>query len=214
MIPPGMGARRSLIEASTDFFDPSMATFLVKAALAMKGDEDDRVPIAEASLIAATKLMTVTQITTLKPLYEMRAPGPNGKPRALGQAIEEEFAAAKELVTACRSDVDCYLRVMSAPTSQEKKGHFREIKAAYMVGVYGAPEVKPKIVDLLPKIKNPVARYVALRAIDHLSPRGDPATAAKLQAIVDDAEIRRDAQMIAMNASFKAVIYRLRARDR
>lgn len=213
-IPPGMGARVSLIQTSADFFDASMTTFLVKAALAMKGDEDDRVPVAEASLIAAVKLMTATQITSVKPLYEMRVPGFDGKPRALGQAIEKEFAAAKELVTACRSDVDCYLRAMSAPTSQEKEGHFREIKAAYMVGIYGAPEVKPKIVDLLPKIKNQVARYVALRVIEHLSPKGDPATAAKLQAIVDDAEIRRDTQIIAMNASFKGIIYRLRARDR
>jgi hypothetical protein len=135
-----------------------------------------------------------------------------GRLRVLGEGFKHEQALAVELVSRCGDKPDCYLEALGEPASQAMETQFRGIKAAYMVGVLATPEMKSKLIDLMPKLTNPAVRFVAVTVIDHLSPKGDRAVAAQLQAIVDEAELRRDTVMMAANAPIKTVIYRLEAR--
>lgn len=211
-IPPGQGAREALVEAATMFFDAAFTPWIVKTALDAKGEEGDLAPVREASLAAALKLMTADQVAEVQKLYDLKATGADGKPSTLGKGLEKEFKLAQEVVKACGDKVDCYLGKMAEPASHEKETQFQGIKSVYMVGVYGGPEVRQKLVDLMPKLKNAAVRFVAVTLIDHFSPKGDPGMAQKLQAIVDEAEQKKDAQMMSANAPFKTVIYRMNAR--
>jgi HEAT repeat protein len=211
-IPPGLGAREALLEASGMFFDASLTPWIVKTALEAKGEEGDLQPVREASLQAAIKLMTADQVAEVDKLYNMKATGADGKPSTLGKGFEKEYKLAKDMVTACGDKVDCYLGKLGEPASHAKETQFQGIKAAYMIGIYGTPEVRQKLIDMMPKITNAAVRFVTVTVIDMLSPKGDPDIAAKLQAIVDDAEMKKDAEKMAGNAPFKTVIYRLAAR--
>jgi HEAT repeat protein len=210
-IPPGIGARETLLEASGMFFDPTLVPWIVKSALLMKGEEGDITPIREASLSAAMKLMTPDQLKTVEDLYNTRATIDN-KVTVVGKGFEKEFKLAKALLTACETKLDCYLNKLAEPASQKEDTQFQGIKSAYMVGALGNADTRQKIIDLMPKITNAAVRFVSVSAIDQLSPKGDTAIAAKLQKIVDDADATRDASKIASNAPFKTVIYRLNAR--
>ncbi|MEP7126693.1 MAG: hypothetical protein ABJE95_37530, partial [Byssovorax sp.] len=95
---------------------------------------------------------------------------------------------------------------------QEEKTQFQGIKAAYMIGVLGGPEVRQKLIDVLPKLPNAALRFIAGQVIDQHSPKGDTALAAALQKVVDDGEATKDTLKIQGNSSFKTVIYRLNAK--
>jgi hypothetical protein len=62
-----------------------------------------------------------------------------------------------------------------------------------MVGVLGGPEVRQKLVEIMPKLTSTEVRGLAGVVIDHFSPRGDPTIAASLQKIVDECEASKDA---------------------
>lgn len=211
-IPPGMGAREALLEASGMFFDASIVPWIVKTAMDAKGEDGDLEPVRGISLQTALKLMTADQVADVDKLYNMKSTGPDGKPSTLGKGFEKEYKLAKEMVTACGDKIDCYLGKLGEPASQAKETQFQGIKAAYMVGVYGKEDVRGKLLDMMPKITNAAVRYVTVTLIDDLSPKGDPEIANKLQAIVDEAEAKKDSEKIAANAPFKTVIYRLQAR--
>jgi HEAT repeat protein len=211
-IPPGLGAKEALLEASGTFFDPSLTPWIVKTALDAKGEEGDLQPVREASLQAAIKLMTNDQVAEVDKLYNLKATGSDGKPSTLGKGFEKEYKLAKDMVAACGDKVDCYLGKLGEPASHAKETQFQGIKAAYMVGIYGTPDVRQKLLDMMPKITNAAVRFVSVTVIDNLSPKGDPAIADKLQAIVDEAEAKKDSEKMAGNAPFKTVIYRLQAR--
>lgn len=211
-IPPGQGAKEALLEAATQFFDANFVPWIVKTSIDAKGDESDLTPVREAALSAAAKLMKADQIADVEKLYNLKATGADGKPGILGKGLEKEFKLAKDLANECKDSVDCYLKAISDPANQEKDTQFKGIKAAYMLGVLGGPDVRQKIIDSYPKVKNAAIRFVSVTVIDHLSPKGDADIAKKLQAIVDEAEEKRDAEKIAGNAPFKTVIYRLNAR--
>ena len=212
-IPPGQGAREALLEASSMFFDGAFAPWIVKTALEAKGEEGDLAPVREMSLLTAAKLMTADQVAEVDKLFNLKVTGSDGKPSTLGKGLEKEYKIAKDLVTACTDKVDCYLAKLAEPASHEKETQFQGIKSVYMVGVYGDPAVRQKLLELMPKLKNGAVRFVAVSLIDHFSPTGDPAMAAKLQAIVDEAEQKKDQQMMSANAPFKTVIYRMAARS-
>lgn len=212
-IPPGQGAREALLEASSMFFDGTFAPWIVKTALDARGEEGDLAPVREMSLLTAAKLMTADQVAEVDKLFNLKTTGADGKPSTLGKGLEKEYKLAKELVAACTDKVDCYLGKLAEPASHEKETQFQGIKAAYMVGIYGDPAVRQKLLELMPKLKNAAVRFVAVSLIDHFSPKGDPGMAQKLQAIVDEAEQKKDQQMISANAPFKTVIYRMNARS-
>lgn len=211
-IPPGMGAREALLEASGMFFDSALVPWIVKTAVDAKGEADDLEPVRGISLQTALKLMTTEQVADVDKLYNLKSTGPDGKPSTLGKGFEKEYKLAKDMLTACGEKLDCYLGKLAEPASQVKATQFQGIKAAYMIGVYGKEDVRMKLIDLMPKITNAAVRYVTVTLIDDLSPKGDPDIAAKLQAIVDDAEAKKDSEKISANAPFKTVIYRLQAR--
>lgn len=211
-IPPGLGAREALLEAAGTFFDASLVPWMVKTALDARGEESDLDPIRAATLTTAMKLMTSEQVPEVEKLYNAKAQGPDGKPTTLGKAYEKELKVAKDLIAACGDKVDCYLTKLGEPASQAKETQFQGIKAAYMVGVYGSPDVRQKLVALMPKLTNAAVRFVAVSVIDRFSPKGDAAMASALQKIVDEAEQSKDQNKIAANAPFKTVIYRLNAR--
>ena len=104
------------------------------------------------------------------------------------------------------------LAKLAEPASHAKETQFQGIKAAYMVGVHGTPDVRKKLLDLMPKLGNAAVRFVAVSVIDHFSPKGDKAIADQLQKIVDEGESSKDQNKIAGNAPFKTIIYRLTAR--
>jgi HEAT repeat protein len=211
-IPPGMGAREAMLEAAGMFFDASLTPWIIKTALDAKGEDADVAPVRDVSLATAMKLMTAEQIADVDKLYNKSQTGADGKPSTVGKAFEKEYKMTKELLTACGTKVECYLAKVADPNSQTKDNQIIGIKAAYMVGVLGSPDVRMKLIEAMPKITNAAVRFVSVSVIDALSPKGDAAVAQKLQAIVDDAEEKRNEAMIAANAPFKTVIYRLNAR--
>ena len=211
-IPPGAGARESLLESAVTFFDPSFTPWIVRTAQGMKGEESDIAPIREASLLASAKLMTADQIGVVDGLYNAKVTGADGKSGTLGKGFEKEYKIAKDLLAACSDKVECYLAKLAEPASQAEETQFQGIKSAYMVGVLGSPDVRKKLIDLMPKLSNAAVRFVAVSVIDHFSPKGDKAIADQLQKIVDDAESSKDANKMTNNAPFKTIIYRLNAR--
>jgi len=211
-IPPGQGAREALLEASAMFFDGTFAPWIAKTALDAKGEEGDLAPVRETSLLTAAKLMTADQVVEVDKLFNLKVTGADGKPSTLGKGLEKEYKLAKEMVAACTDKVDCYLGKLAEPASHEKETQFQGIKAVYMVGIYGDPAVRQKLLEMMPKLKNAAVRFVAVSLIDHFSPTGDPGMAAKLQALVDEAEAKKDQQLMSANAPFKTVIYRMAAR--
>ncbi len=211
-IPPGMGARESLLEAAGMFFDASFTPWIVKTALDAKGEEGDVAPVRDASMATALKLMTSEQIADVDKLFNQKSTGADGKPSTVGKAFEKEYKLAKDMLAACGNKVECYLAKLAEPASQAKETQFQGIKAAYMVGVFGSPDVRQQLIDLMPKLTNAAVRFVAVSVIDYHSPKGDAAIAEKLQKIVDEAEEKKDAEKISANAPFKTVIYRLNAR--
>ncbi|EYF01295.1 HEAT repeat domain-containing protein [Chondromyces apiculatus] len=212
-IPPGIGARETLLEASGSYFDASFVPWIVKTALEAKGEEADVAPIRDASLATAMKLMTADQIAEVDKLFTKAQTGADGKPSTVGKAFEKEYTMAKALLGECKADAECYLGKAADNANQQKDTQFKGIKAAYMMGIFGKPELREKIIASMPKLTNAAVRFVSVTVIDQLSPQGDAAVAQKLQAIVDEAEEKRNEEMIAANSPFKTVIYRLNARS-
>lgn len=211
-IPPGSGARESLLEASGYFFDSSMVPWIVKTAVDLKGEAEDVDAIRAASLMTALKLMTPDQSGDVEKLFSIKANGPDGKPTTLGKAYEKENKITKDLLGACGNKADCYLGKLQEPASQAQDTQFQGIKSIYMLGVFGGPDVRQKIIAALPKVPNAALRFASVQVIDRLSPKGDASLAAALQKIVDEGEASKDSNKMAGNAPFKTVIYRLNAR--
>jgi hypothetical protein len=211
-IPPSSGARESMIEASSNFFDASIVPWIVKTAVDLKGEADTVDPIRASSFQTVLKIMKADQTAEAEKLFNIKADGPDGKPSTLGKAYEKEYKITNDMLKACGDKVDCYFGKLVEPASQEEKTQFQGIKAAYMIGVLGGPEVRQKLIDTLPKISNAALRYISGQIIDHHSPKGDPALATSLQKIVDEGEASKDPLKMQGNSSFKTVIYRLNAR--
>jgi len=211
-IPPSSGARESMIDASSDFFDASIVPWMVKTAVDLKGEADTIDPIRAATFTAVLKVMKADQVTEGEKLNSIKADGPDGKPTTLGKAYEKEYKITTELLKACGDKVDCYFGKLLEPASQEEKTQFQGMKSLYMIGILGGPEVRQKLVATLPKLNNAALRFITGKIIDHHSPKGDTALAAALQKIVDEGEATKDPLKIQGNNSFKTVIYRLNAK--
>ncbi len=211
-IPPSSGARESMLEASSDFFDAGIVPWVVKTAVDLKGEADAIDPIRGASFQTVLKIMKADQISEGEKLNSIKADGPDGKPTTLGKAYEKEYKITTDLLKACGDKVDCYFGKLVEPASQEEKTQFQGMKSLYMIGVLGGPEVRQKLIDTLPKLNNAALRFITGKIIDHHSPKGDTALAAALQKIVEDGEATKDPLKMQGNNSFKTVIYRLNAK--
>jgi hypothetical protein len=212
MLPTGQGARESMIDAAAGFFDPSIVPWIVKSALAMKGEASDIDPLRGVMLVTALKLMKADQAAEVNRLVAARAEGDDGHPSTVGKALAREHGLVKAVVETCKVDVGCWFGVLQEPASQAPATQFNGIKAAYMIGSLGGVEARPRLLGALSKIDNLAIRFVIAWALDQLSPRGDAALADALQGMVDAGEASKDASRMAGNAILKPVIYRLRAR--
>lgn len=211
-IPPSSGARESMMDAASDFFDASMVPWMVKTAVDLKGEADTIDPIRASTFTTVLKVMKADQISEGEKLFSIKADGPDGKPSTLGKAYEKEYKITTDMLKACGDKVDCYFGKLLEPAAQEEKTQFQGMKALYMIGVLSGPEVRQKLIDTLPKLSNAALRFITGKIIDHDSPKGDTALALTLQKIVDDGEATKDQIKIQGNASFKTVIYRLNAK--
>ncbi len=212
MIPPGQGAKEALLEGSTMFFDPSLVSWIAKNADSAKGEAQDVDAVRGAMLLAALKIAKPDQMAEVDGIAALKTAGEGGKPSTVGKAYEKELKMAKELLGSCKEQVECYVAKIAEGDSQEKETQFQGIKAAYMLGVLGGPEVKDKILGVLPKVRNAAVRFVTVSVLDFHSPKGDPALADKLQKMVDDATDKKDTEMMSANSPVPTVIHRLRAR--
>ena len=211
-IPPSSGAREAMIEGSSYFFDASLVPWMVKTAVDVKGEAENIDGIRGSTFTTVLKLMKADQVGEADKLFNIKAEGPDGKPSTLGKAYEKEYKIVTDMLKACGDKVDCYFGKLVEPASQEEKTQFQGIKAAYMIGVLGGPEVRQRLIDSLPKLPNAALRFIVGQVIDQHSPKGDTALAAALQKVVDDGEATKDQIKISGNSSFKTVIYRLNAK--
>ncbi len=214
---PGVGrAKELLIDGSPDFFDASLVPWVVKSAQDAKGEQADVDALRGLALQAAMKAMKADQLAEVEALANTKAQGTgsDGKPQesTVGKAFEKEFKLAKELVTNCKDNVDCYVAKLTDEASQSKDGQFAGIKAGYMIAILGDPSVRSKIVDAIPKIDNGAVRFSALKALQALSPQGDADSAGKLLALLDKAEEAKDDKLVQEYQVFTQVAARLRAR--
>lgn len=210
--PAGQNARESLLDSAPTFFDASLVPWLLKLADTQKGDETDVAGFKETSLLSIMKMMKADQLADVEKFAGGKNLGADGKPSTVGKAFEKEMAQAKALLQACGDKLECYLAKLADPAVQDEKQQFTGIKAIYMVGILGSPDVRDKLLDLMPKLKNSAIRGLAASVIDFHSPKGDKAIADKLQKIVDEVETKKDPAMMATQSHFRYTIYRLNAK--
>jgi len=208
-IPPGMNGRGALLEQLGYTFDASLVPWILKDATGIKGEDADLEEIRGNAFVLALKLAKADQVVDIDKLGELKATGGS----TIGKGYEKEAKAAKELLKECADKLACYLGKLEDPNAHVGDKQFIGIKAAYMVGVLGNADVKAKLVEMLPKIQGGAARFVAVQAIDHFSPKGDAASGEKLLKYLSDAEAQKDTKKASEYSYFKQFGYRLLARQ-
>jgi hypothetical protein len=118
----------------------------------------------------------------------------------------------KKVLDQCKDDVNCYLGEVNKPENNKRGTAMIGEKAAYMACLLGGEGVKMKLVEMLPKVKNPSITSIFLFNILNKSPKGDPAVEKKLQEYVNKAVESRDQAKISQTSGYKQIIYRLQAR--
>jgi hypothetical protein len=164
-----------IAQSAANFYDPSLTEWLLKETAAAKGEAADAMP--PAALQAAIKLMTNTNA---KAVGDAVAKIP-------GQALEKDmFKSASAVLDKCKQDAACYVGVLDTPIPSTpptaKTGH---VKASWMAAMYGNEATKTALLAKVDKLKDSSVRLSVVEAIDHLTPKGDAASAEKLEAIVD-----------------------------
>lgn len=210
--PAGQNAREALLDAMPTFFDASLVPWLLKVAETTKGDETDVAGFKESALLAMIKMAKADQMADVEKFAGGKSLGADGKPSTVGKAFEKEMAQAKALLAACTDKVECYLAKLADPASQDEKTQFTGIKAIYMVGGLGTPEVKGKLIELMPKLKNSAIRGLAASVIDAQSPKGDKVVADQLRKIIEDVDAKKDPNLMATQSHFRYTVYRLDAK--
>jgi HEAT repeat protein len=209
-IPPSKRAREVMLEGASYLFDASLVPWIVQTALAARGDEKYLETNRTAAFSTAMMLMTRKQIAAVEKLSATKVHDLDRNPVELGKLYQIEWTSTKEVLASCNDDVECWLGELTKSGSQAAR--WRSIKAAYMLGVLGRPEIRTRLVDAMPKIGNAAVVYVTARAVDRLSPKGDPVLADRLEALVREAEQSKDQHRIAQRSFLKEIVYRLRAR--
>ena len=207
---PAGPAKETMAQRTADFFDPTVAPWLVKTSLALKGDPLEVEAVRTAALVSAAKLMTEEQVAQVQTLFDAKT----NEGSKVGQAFDKEFKQAKELVTKCERDINCLVTALALDANQRKDTQFTAIKAAYMIGLLGKERDRITIVEALPKIQNPAARMTALKALEALSPKGDDASADKLEALFSEATQSNDEDAISVARIYLQAAARLRSRAR
>jgi hypothetical protein len=208
-IPPGMNGRGALLEQLGYSFDANLVPWIIKDTLGQKGSDEDLEEVRGNAFVLTLKLAKPEHVADLDKLGALKATGGS----TIGKGYEKEAKAAKELLKDCGDKLDCYMGKLTDPNVHVGDKQFIGIKAGYMVGILGTEAIKPKLIDLIPKVSGDAARFVVVQSIDHFSPKGDNAAADKLLGMLKEAEEQKNATKAANYAYFRQFGYRLIARQ-
>jgi hypothetical protein len=206
-IPQG-NAKEYLTGQVASWYDQELANWLVEKALELKG-EDAPYP-QQGALEVAMKLASQSNWESVEKLSAIEITYP--QKTTVGKAFEKELKATKEAADKCGDKVDCWMGELTASENQKEEAQIVGIKAAYMAASLGGGGARAKLADALSKISNDAVRFAAVSGIDRVSPKGDKAVAATLEAMVAKAEDQKDEAKIKAYEPLKTVIYRLQAR--
>jgi hypothetical protein len=201
-------AREELAERAAELFDAGVVPWLVDDARRLKGDEGDVQAAREAAFVTVLKVARADQVGLLDALAGM---GKRGQTPA--QGFKKEIAATKALLAACGDRVDCWLEKLGEPAAQAPATQFQGIKSAAMVGVLGDAAARTRLVALLPRLTNQAVHFVALGAIERLTPRADAATVAALQQLLDEDVASGKPERAALAGPLRVVVLRLAGRE-
>jgi len=199
----GANAHGQLTQASAQFYQPNLTDWLVKEITTAKGEAADEMQLF--ALDAAIKLMQAAQLNAVRDQVNKE-----------GTELEKsKYKLASQVVQKCSADVNCYVKVLDDPIpSSPPTAAETAVKAAWMAAEYGVGNggVRSQLVDKVDKVKQPGARLALAEAIDFLSPQGDPASADKLDKIVDADRATGDKNLLMGDDVVVKVAQRLRAR--
>jgi HEAT repeat protein len=203
-IPPGGGALEALTEAAGQFYDPGMVDWLLDRAAKTKGSGDDLKGYQAAVTQTVMKLAKADQLPAVKAAVDK-----------YGSAdIEQKlYKLVEAQVKACGDRAACYVAAIQKPENQDQNTQFAGVKAGYMIAILGDAAARDELLGAVDGIKNAAVRYVAASAIDHLTPKGDKAVSAKLNAIITKNAKSADREKAAIDNGLKQVMYRIDARQ-
>jgi hypothetical protein len=204
------GALQTMATASTSFFDPKLATLIVKRAGDVKDD-----PITKLSMaLAAVKLMDSSNVKSVMRLVD-QVKKEASKDEALKKHVEK-FANGAELAVkimeACKKDISCYIKEAQKSENQADKNQIAAVKALYMVGILGGPNNANDLIEAMPGLLKGELRQIAADVIDHHHPKGSEEIAKKLEAIVEKDKNSMDKDKALAVKPLRDAMYRLRAR--
>lgn len=203
VIPPGGGALEVLTEAAGQFYDPGMVDWLLGRAAAAKGAGDDLKAYQAGVTVTALKLAKPDQLASVKAAVDR-----------YGTDLEKKaYKLAEAQLKACGDRAACYVANIQKGENQEQSSQFAGVKAGYMIAILGNDATRDELIGVLDSITNAGVRYVAGQAIDHLTPKGNKAVAAKLNAIISKNAKSSDREKAIGDAPLKTVMYRIDARD-
>jgi hypothetical protein len=199
----GGNAHGALVEASAQFYQPSLTDWLVKEIVGAKGDTADEFQLF--ALDASIKLMQGSEMAAVQ-AQVARVGAPREK---------DMYKYASQVVQKCTADASCYVKVLDEPipTSPPIAAE-APVKAAWMAAEYGVGNaaIRAALVDKVDKVKVPGARLALCEAIDFLAPQGDTAAADKLDKIVEADTATGDKGLMQGDDVVVKVSERLRAR--
>lgn len=206
-IPQG-NAKEHLTGQVASWYDPGLGDWLSQKALELKGED---APYAQqAALEVVMKLAGKGNWASLEGLAKIEITYPERT--TVGKAFEKELTLAKAAVDKCGDKLDCWMEELTATENQKEEKQIVGIKAAYMAAIIGGESARAPLTDALSKIGNDAIRFAAASAIDRISPKGDKATADKIQAMIDKARDLKDEAKLTAYKPLLTVIYRLNAR--
>lgn len=204
--------RMNLLVVAGDFFEPSLAPWILSEAKAAKGDF---VIAAQVNALqAAIKLSQPDQKKAVEDAVKaLEAQKVSKQEQEAITNIRSAYDAAMSGMDKCQKDATCYLGVLDETVpSAPPAANWKAIKAAAMCATLGNTGTATALVGKLNKVLNPGARLAVSSAIDHLLPKGDKAVADQLDKIVADDTAGTNKQLLAADDALVKVALRLRAR--
>ena len=218
---PGVGpAKERLAMTVSEFYEPSLASWLVKNSAELKGESAEIDPVRSVAFVAAVKLMTFEQLAEVETLKNTKAVTEvqddkgqtKKKDTTIGESYKEQFELSKGVLEKCKSDVKCFMAQATDEKNHAKDKQFTSIKALYMVGMLGKDAERDQLVDLVKDIKNDDVRNSMLVVINKLTPKGGAAAADKLEGYFEKAEELKDTEKMQQYNVFLQLAAKLRSR--
>lgn len=218
---PGIGAAKEALAArSSEFYDPSFTSWLVKTSADLKGENSEIDPVRAVAFTAAVKLMTSEQIADVEGLKNTKAVTEvqdekgqtKKKDTTVGEGYKTQFDAAKAVLGVCTADVKCFLAQATDDKNHTPEKQFTAIKALYMVGMLGKEAERDQLVEHVKDVKASDVKNLMLLVIDKLTPKNGAAVGDKLEAYFDKAEEQKDTEKMQQYNVFLQLAAKLRSR--